>query len=267
MARFDHEERRLPTPLTQGDAALLAAIVQSARDAIIGLDLHGTVLSWNESAAQLFGYSSSDMIGRPISRIIPYDRRREQERLLDRVGEGSHVDAFETLHLDASGHEIGVTVTASPVRDHAGALVAASLFVRETAHARSKAGSRWPHAITPRALGRNILVVEDEALIGLGLAAMLENAGFDVIGPASNLRTAMALLDRHDCALAILDINLGRGETSAPLAQRLKDDGIPFFVTSGYLAERHPAIFDEVPTFAKPVRSRSLVAAVQEVLG
>lgn len=264
MAQFDHEGGPLPTP---DDAALLAAIVQSASDAIIGIDLHGTVLSWNESAARLLGYRASDMVGRPISRIIPYDRRREQDNLLNRIREGSRIAAFETQHLDASGHEISVSITASPILDKAGAIVAAALFVRQAGQPRAAPQSSWPYASAPGGLERNILVVEDEALIGLGLAAMLENAGFDVIGPAGNLRTAMALLDRHDCALAILDINLGRGETSEPLAQRLKDAGIPFFVTSGYLADSQPAIFDEVPSFPKPVRARSLVAAVQEVLG
>jgi DNA-binding NtrC family response regulator len=114
---------------------------------------------------------------------------------------------------------------------------------------------------------RNILIVEDEALVGLGLAAMLETAGFEVIGPTGNVKSAMALLDRYDCALAILDIRLRDGETSAPLAERLRDDGIPFFVISGYLADAQPAIFRGAPSIAKPVGARSLVSAVQGALG
>ncbi|MBT2185631.1 PAS domain S-box protein [Sphingobium nicotianae] len=273
MTQFDHDHgrgdgSRNDGPFITGSNALLAAIVQCANDAIIGMDLHGTVLSWNDAATRLLGHGAADMIGRPISRIIPYDRRREQEALLSSIRDGSGTAMFETIHLGASGHEIAVTVTPSPVLDHAGAIIAASIIVRERGAARRDARANWPYMLAaPSLVKRNILVVEDEALIGLGLAAMLENSGFDVIGPAGDVKTAMALLDRHDCALAILDINLGRGETSAPLAERLKQDGVPFFVTSGYLSDSQPAIFGEVPNFPKPIRVRSLVAAVQEVLG
>lgn len=272
MAQFDHDHEksdgRSDGPFITGSNALLAAIVQSASDAIIGMDLHGTVLSWNDAATRLLGHDASDMIGRQISRIIPYDRRREQESLLSCIREGRGIAMFETIHLGASGHEIAVTVTPSPVFDRAGAIIAASLIIRERGSAKRDARANWPYMLAaPSGVTRNILVVEDEALIGLGLAAMLENSGFDVIGPTGDVKTAMALLDRHDCALAILDINLGRGETSAPLAERLKENGVPFFVTSGYLADTQPAIFGEVPSFPKPVRARSLVAAVQEVLG
>jgi len=114
---------------------------------------------------------------------------------------------------------------------------------------------------------RSILVVEDEVLVGLGLTSMLEIAGFEVIGPAGNVSAAMDLLDRHPCALAIIDVNLGSGETSETLAERLKDQGIPFFVTSGYAPEHRAGIFNEVPSFPKPVGARTIVAAVQAALG
>lgn|GEM_PF-2027690 len=267
MAQFESDDGRNDGPFITGSNALLAAIVQSASDPIIGMDLHGTVLSWNSAAARFFGHEASDMIGRPISRIIPYDRRREQEAMIAHVREGSRIGSVETIHMAASGHEIAVSVTASPVMDASGSIIAASVIVRERPGARSDQPASWSHALAAPGEPRNILVVEDEALIGLGLTAMLENAGFDVLGPANDVKTATALLDRHDVALAILDINLGRGETSAPLAERLKSDGVPFFVTSGYLADSQPAIFGEAPTFPKPVRARSLVAAVQEVLG
>jgi DNA-binding response OmpR family regulator len=110
-------------------------------------------------------------------------------------------------------------------------------------------------------------VVEDEALVGLGLAAMLENAGFEVIGPVGDLNAAMNMLDSHECALAILDINLAHGETSAPLAERLKRSGTPFLVTSGTLPPRGKGILGSVPSLQKPVGARMLVAAVQEALG
>jgi DNA-binding response OmpR family regulator len=114
---------------------------------------------------------------------------------------------------------------------------------------------------------RPILVVEDEVIIGLGLMATLEIAGFETVGPAVSVDTAMELLDQHDCALAILDINLGFGETSEALAERLRDEGIPFLVTSAYAPEDRPDIFNHAPNFAKPIGARMIVSAVQAALG
>lgn len=111
-----------------------------------------------------------------------------------------------------------------------------------------------------------ILVVEDEVIIGLGLMATLEMAGFEVIGPAVSVESAMDMLDRHDCALAILDVNLGAGKTSEPLAERLNDEGIPFLITSAYAPEDRADIFNHVPSFAKPIGARTIVTAVQAAL-
>ena len=74
------------------------------------------------------------------------------------------------------------------------------------------------------------------------------------------------MLDSHECSLAILDINLAHGETSAPLAERLKRSGIPFLATSGSLPALSKGIFGSVPSLPKPVGARTLVAAVQEAL-
>jgi DNA-binding response OmpR family regulator len=114
--------------------------------------------------------------------------------------------------------------------------------------------------------GRPILVVEDEVIIGLGLMATLEIAGFETIGPAVSVDSAMDLLDNHDCALAILDVNLGDGETSEALAERLQEKGIPFLVTSAYAPEDRADIFNHVPSFVKPIGARMIVNAVQAAL-
>jgi DNA-binding response OmpR family regulator len=108
--------------------------------------------------------------------------------------------------------------------------------------------------------------MEDETLVGLGLVAMLENAGFAALGPARDVPSANALLDRHECALAILDTHL-RGESSAPVARRLRADGIPILVASAGPASSRPTAFDGAPSLTRPWRTNRLVAAVHEVLG
>lgn len=281
MSRTEFADFRIDDTVLAQSNPLLAAIVRSASDAIIALDANGAILSWNHGAQLHFGYSESEMIGLPVSRFIPPDRWGEQETALRRVFAGEMVGSFRTLRLAKTGQDICVSVAMSPIHDAHGEIIAASAILRprpsgKGRKADSGQGDLWDHpaddaedppAPHTDARGGAILVVEDEALVGLGLTAMLENAGFDVIGPAGDVRSAMALLDNHDCALAILDINLRAGETSAPLAQRLKEDGIPFFVTSGHLAVGQPAIFAEAPKFPKPFGASKLVAAVQEVLG
>lgn len=264
--------------LSQSDA-LLAAIVRSATDAIIAVDATGTVLSWNRGAQIHFGYPEREMIGLPVSRFIPLDRAKEQEAALRRVFAGELVGSFPSVRTTRTGRDVTVSVAMSPIYDVEGSVVAASAIVRPRQNVRRKGdevgqGDLWTALETGKrdatseavAPNTNILVVEDEALVGLGLASMLENAGFDVIGPVGDLQTAMALLDRHDCVLAILDISLAHGETSAPLAERLKRSGIPFLVTSGHIHLPGKGIFGSARSLPKPVGARALVAAVQEAL-
>ena len=117
-------------------------------------------------------------------------------------------------------------------------------------------------APAPRA-GGSIMIVEDEALVALDLVAVLEDRGFTVVGPAATVDQAMELLDRHAVSLAILDVNLGRDETSEPIAKRLKREGIRFFVTSGYSAHQRAPVFNDAPSFDKPVNVAQIVSAVE----
>ncbi len=82
--------------------------------------------------------------------------------------------------------------------------------------------------------GKRILVVEDEPLIGIMLTDILESVGCVVLGPAYDVRQAMNYLDvdRIDCA--VLDVNLGAGQTSAPIADALEERKIPFMFATGY---------------------------------
>jgi PAS domain S-box-containing protein len=108
----------------------LAAIVESSLDAIVGKDLNGTVLSWNRSAEQLFGYSAAEMVGRSISLLIPPERQHEESQILGRIRGGQRVEAFETVRLRKDGQPIEVSVTISPVRDRTGRVIGASKIAR-----------------------------------------------------------------------------------------------------------------------------------------
>lgn len=245
-----------------GRDALLAAIVESAGDAIIGTDLYGRVLSWNAAATRLYARTQDEMTGEPLGILIPSTDRDRHDALLARLRHDQIREELEAIHRTASGHDIAVTLTASPVHDGNGALAAFAFFIRPRAQPATDDDLNAP----PRTGRRPILVVENEPLVGLSLALVLENAGFDVIGPINSASAALSLLERHGCSLAILDVDPGQGETSAPLARRLCEDGIPFLALGGEDAAARPAFFGNGRNVSKPVRARALVAAVHDML-
>src|SRR5690349_1727787 len=83
--------------------ALLASIVQSSHDAIVTTDLDGLVLTWNPGAELLYGQKSGEMVGSPVHRIIPADRRGDEDEILALVGLGGRMDRYRTYRLHADG--------------------------------------------------------------------------------------------------------------------------------------------------------------------
>jgi PAS domain S-box-containing protein len=241
---------------------LAAEIVRSASDAMIAEDLSGRVIFWNDAATRLLGYSAEDMIGQPIRQLVP---QAHDHGIDARVRAGERPAPFITTRLTASGAPLMLSITTSPLHDAERAVIGASHVLRapET-EPPAATGTRLDWSRTEAS--HRILVVEDEFIVGLSLAATLENAGFEVLGPVCSVGEAMEMLAEHRCALAILDVNLGREETSEPLAKYLKDEGIPFFVTSGYGPDQRPAVMRGVPSFSKPVGARAILSAVHAIL-
>ncbi|MGA9268889.1 MAG: hypothetical protein WBV79_20900, partial [Rhodomicrobium sp.] len=110
-----------------------------------------------------------------------------------------------------------------------------------------------------------VLVVEDEALVAMEIAHVLEGAGFEVLGPARAVAQALSLIEEVGCDAAVLDINLS-GETSEPVARKLIANGTRFVTLSGYSRGQHPAVFADVPALVKPLRPDLLVAEVKKCL-
>ena len=112
-------------------AMLLAAIVDSSDDAIVSKGLDGTVMSWNKGAERLFGYTSDEMVGKPITIIIPEDRLTEEPAILSRIQSGERVDHFETVRRRKDGSLLNISLTISPVRDRNGTIIGASKIARD----------------------------------------------------------------------------------------------------------------------------------------
>lgn len=109
----------------------LAAIIESSGDAIISKTLDGIIQSWNAGAERIFGYSSTEVIGRSVTLIIPAERRDEERDILDRLRRGEHIEHFETVRVAKDGRRIDISLTISPIRDAEGRIVGASKIARD----------------------------------------------------------------------------------------------------------------------------------------
>jgi PAS domain S-box-containing protein len=108
----------------------LAAIVMSSEDAIISKNLQGTVTSWNGAAERLFGYTSDEMIGQPVSRLIPSDLQDEETGILQRIGRGESIEQYETIRMRKDGTAFPISLTVSPLIDLHGRIIGASKIAR-----------------------------------------------------------------------------------------------------------------------------------------
>jgi PAS domain S-box-containing protein len=106
-------------------AAWLASIVENSEDAILSKTLDGIILSWNEGAQTLFGYTPEEAIGKSITIIIPEERLHEEDAIIESIKAGRRVDHFETVRRRKDGTMVDVSLTISPVRDRDGKLLGA----------------------------------------------------------------------------------------------------------------------------------------------
>lgn len=138
-ATIDVTDRKL----AEQELAKAAAIVDSSRDAIVSKDLNGIITSWNRGAEKVFGYASDEVIGKPITIIIPKDRMDEEKEILGRIQRGEPTDHFETLRQRKDGTLLNISLTVSPVRDANGRIIGASKIARDiTEHKRAEAALR-----------------------------------------------------------------------------------------------------------------------------
>ena len=112
-------------------ARLLASIVESSNDAIIGKSLDSIIQSWNAAAEQLFGYTAEQVIGRHISLIIPPERIDEEDQIIAKLKAGQRIEQYETERVRSNGQHIIVSLTISPIKDDSGNVIGASKIVRD----------------------------------------------------------------------------------------------------------------------------------------
>ena len=138
------------------ELARVAAIVDSSRDAIVGKDLNGIVTSWNKGAERLFGYTSDEMVGTSITRLIPDDRMDEETEILGRLRRGEYIDHYETIRKRKDGTLLDISLTVSPVSDSRGKIIGASKIARDITERR-----RTESAIKDREIMKRLVEAQE----------------------------------------------------------------------------------------------------------
>jgi PAS domain S-box-containing protein len=100
--------------------------------------LDGIVQSWNGGAQKIFGYSAAEMVGRPITVLIPAGREEEEKQILDQINRGESTPHFDTVRQAKNGEQIDVSVTVSPIKDSTGRIVGASKVARDITQAKAR---------------------------------------------------------------------------------------------------------------------------------
>ena len=111
--------------------ARLSSIVQSSEDAILSKDLDGIIRTWNQGAEKIFGYTSDETVGKPVTIIIPVERANEEPAILERVRRGDRIDHYEAVRRRKDGSLVDISLSVSPIIDEHGTIIGASKIARD----------------------------------------------------------------------------------------------------------------------------------------
>jgi PAS domain S-box-containing protein len=199
----DVRERRR----AERDAAYLEALVRSSDDAVIGKSVDGIIQSWNSGAERLYGYKAEEIIGHPMTDLMPADRAHEESDILEQVRGGSGVAHWETARRRKDGTLVEVALTVSPIRDKTGQVIGASHVARDVTEEKKNAENM-----------RQMQKLESLGVLAGGIAHDFNNLLVGVIGNAS---LALSELAEDSPVREAIDEVLAAGERAAQLTQQL----------------------------------------------
>ncbi len=190
-------------------ASRLAAIVSSSEDAIVGKTLDGIITDWNRGAQTIFGYTPEEIIGQPMTRLLPPGLEDEEDRILERLRRGERIEHFETRRRRKDGTIIDVSVTISPVYDENGLLVGASKVARDITAARKAQAAlqeREAHLQSVLDTVPDAMIVMDTRGIIQSFSAAAEkmfgHAAAEVVGRNVSILMPEPYASQHDAYLA-----------------------------------------------------------------
>jgi PAS domain S-box-containing protein len=118
----------------------MQSVVASSHDAIITKTTDGVVMTWNQGATEIFGYSAAEMVGQPITRLFKPEDLHTEKDLLQRVLAGESVPNAEVVRLHKDGREVHLSVSVSPIRDEGGRIVGASKLAQDISDRKAMVG-------------------------------------------------------------------------------------------------------------------------------
>jgi PAS domain S-box-containing protein len=149
----------------------LSAVIESSDDAIITKTLDGIITSWNPGAQRIFGYSTNEALGKPVTLLIPEDHSDEEPAILERLRRGERIDHYSTVRRRKDGALIDVSLSVSPIKDFSGRVIGASKIARDiTAQKRAEEALREQNRVL------ELLDVSGKSIASqLGLENILQN--------------------------------------------------------------------------------------------
>ena len=117
--------------------AFLAAVVENSEDAIITFSPEGSILTWNRGAEAILGYSASELIGEPVTRVLAPERVSLMPQFVSRISRNKGVSQHESVFLNKDGRRVHVSLSGSEIRDSTGAVVAISVICRDISENRA----------------------------------------------------------------------------------------------------------------------------------
>ena len=183
-----------------GPQAYLASIVECSDDAIYGKTLDGTILSWNRGAERIYGYSAAEMVGRPVSVLVPPNKPDEVPAILEKVKRGERVSHFETTRVRKDGEVIDLSLNVSPIRDASGQIIGASTTARDITEQK-----KMREALTERA--KEILDVSTPVLqVWEGVVVAPFIGTLDTQRPQQFMERLLDKIVQTNSAVALLDV-------------------------------------------------------------
>ena len=186
---------------------LLAAIVESSDDAIIGQSLDGTIGTWNAGAERLYGYCADEVLGYNVNRLTPANRSEEEARILGKLHKGERVDHVETLRVRKDGTLLEVSLTISPIRSESGEIVGASQVARDITEQKRAA----EHL-------RQTQKLESLGVLAGGIAHDFNNL---LVGILGNANLALDLLPSDSPGVVPIQAVVSAGEKAAELTRQM----------------------------------------------
>ncbi|HKI21378.1 MAG TPA: response regulator, partial [Isosphaeraceae bacterium] len=161
----------------------LAAIVESSDDAVISKSMDGVITSWNRAAERLYGYSADEIIGRPISTLIPPDHTDDFPSIMERLRRGERIEHYDTVRVAKDGRRIDVSLTISPLKDALGNVVGASKIARDVSERKRADTALRKHSERARLLseaaGLLLATSEPDAILKDLLSKIGASLGLD----------------------------------------------------------------------------------------